>query len=384
MATAKYKKGKNGYFQTNAWDGTYNADGSKHLRTLRSRQSSKDLEKKVEALKKEVEERGRSRYCSKSFYEYALYWLDVQKATKEKNTREMYRGIIERYFTDLKDIPVDEIRQSHIQQIINDNAEHPRTCQQIALTFKQVIKMAVRDHYLPYRAIDYIMDDLSLPRYQKPQKRVLTATEKEALQKSGFCAKTDRKRAFVSLLFYTGIRRGEALALTPFDFNWKEKTVSINKVIIFDKNKGVPELKNYPKTDHSIRVVPLPDPCIEKIKSFVLACPGGFLFKGKYNDMMTLSAYNVMWKSILTELNMAMGYDYQKKIHTEDKPIEGLTAHIFRHNYCTELCYQIPKISTKKIAQLLGDNEKMVLEVYSHIKEEQESVAESLEAAFNF
>lgn len=35
-----------------------------------------------------------------------------------------------------------------------------------------------------------------------------------------------------------------------------------------------------------------------------------------------------------------------------------------------KLCYLVPEISTKKIAKLLGDNEKMVLEVYSHIVEE--------------
>ena len=50
-------------------------------------------------------------------------------------------------------------------------------------------------------------------------------------------------------------------------------------------------------------------------------------------------------------------------------------AHIFRHNYCTNLCYQVPAISIKKIAQLMGDTEKMVLNVYNHIMEEKEDAA---------
>ena len=41
-----------------------------------------------------------------------------------------------------------------------------------------------------------------------------------------------------------------------------------------------------------------------------------------------------------------------------------MTAHMCRHNYCTRLCYEIPKISTKKIAELMGDTEQMVLKVY--------------------
>lgn len=63
---------------------------------------------------------------------------------------------------------------------------------------------------------------------------------------------------------------------------------------------------------------------------------------------------------------------------------DGLTAHIFRHNYCTMLCYQIPKISIKRIAQLLGDKEKMVLEVYNHVVMEKEDAAGAVNDAINF
>ena len=378
----KYTKGKDGYFSTLVWDGTYNADGSKHQKRIRSKQSSKDLENKVSDFKREVEENGRARRYENSFYDYALYWLSVSKAAKEKNTQAMYEGIIKKHFIVFKGLPIDTIRKSQIQEIINSNLNHPRTCQQIALTYKQIIKSSINDGYLPDRALSYLTSDIALPKYVKPKKRALSPEEKEALKKSDFCGSSDRKKAFVSLLYYTGVRRGEALALTPFDFDWKNKTVSINKVVIFDKNKGIPELKDYPKSDNGIRKIPLTDDCITKIKPFVLSCDGGFLFHGQFSDMMTLSAYNVFWKSIMTELNVAMGYDYQAKIHPFPKPIDGLTAHVFRHNYCTELCYQIPNISTKKIAQLLGDTEKMVLDVYSHIKEDHEAVETALEAAF--
>ena len=55
--------------------------------------------------------------------------------------------------------------------------------------------------------------------------------------------------------------------------------------------------------------------------------------------------------------------------------VTDLTAHIFRHNYCTNLCYRVPEISIKKIAQLMGDTEKMVLNVYNHIIKEKEDPA---------
>ena len=36
----------------------------------------------------------------------------------------------------------------------------------------------------------------------------------------------------------------------------------------------------------------------------------------------------------------------------------------------------MPNISIKRIAQLLGDSEKMVLEVYNHVLEQKENVQE--------
>ena len=81
---------------------------------------------------------------------------------------------------------------------------------------------------------------------------------------------------------------------------------------------------------------------------------------------MTKSSYVKLWAGI------------QKKMGSPD-----LTAHIFRHNYCTNLCYQIPTISIKKIAELLGDNEKMVIEVYNHIILEKEDAQKAVEQALN-
>ena len=51
MAKAKYKRGTDGYYRTKAWDGTFNADGTKHRINLKSDKSSRDLENQVNELK---------------------------------------------------------------------------------------------------------------------------------------------------------------------------------------------------------------------------------------------------------------------------------------------------------------------------------------------
>lgn len=288
----------------------------------------------------------------------------------------MYKTCVFKYLTPLDEIRLVDIKHSHFQAIINQNMEHPKTCKNIKLAFSQIIKSAVRDRYLPHSAIEDITMDISLPKYQKPQKRALTAIEKQALMDADL---DDRKRAFVTILYYCGLRRGEVLALTPKDFNFKTKTVSISKVIIFNNNQ--PELKPYPKSDNGIRSVPLPEAAVGILKEYVRNCKG-YLFKGQDKPLMTETAYKRMWESIITSMNIAVGYNPQAKKNRMEKPIQGLTAHVFRHNYCTQLCYQIPKITTKKIAQLMGDTEKVVLDVYSHMLDEQENVSDAINSAF--
>ncbi len=367
MATAKYKKNYRGRWETRVWDGTYNPDGTKHRKVLISTKSSADLERKVQEFKSDRDNMNVTTYSELTFYEYAMKWLKNNKATKEKNTQEMYYYIITGSMYDM-DFPVSQIRHSHFQEIINRNAEHPRSCQQIALTFKQIIKSAIRDRILPQNAREDICSDISMPKYIKPEKRPLSALELQAVRD----ADMDKvKRFLVDILFYTGVRRGEALALQSSDFDWDANTVSISKVIIFTRDGS--ELKPYPKSDNGIRVIPLSPEAVEHLKPYVEQCTDKYLLHGKTSEMMTANAFRRMWESVITSLNKAVGYNPYKKDRGEP-PIQGLTPHVFRHNFCTILCYRVPEISTKMIAKLLGDNEKMVLEVYSHIVMEKEDI----------
>ncbi len=374
MANTKYTKNSRGYFETKIWDGTYTASGAKHRKTIISKKSSADLEKKVAAFRRQLEEKEVA-LVNITLGEYAEQWLSLYKSTKEKNTQSMYRTSV-KYLDSISHVRLSDLKHSHFQQVINENMEHPKTCKNIKLTFTQIIKSAIRDHYLPHSALADITEDISLPKYQKPQKRALSILEKRCMFEAEL---SDMKRAFVTVLYYCGTRRGEALALTSGDFDWDEKTVSISKVVIFDGN--APEIKPYPKSDNGIRRIPLPDACISILKPYVDNCEG-YLFKGQNTVLLTETGYKRMWESILTAMNVAAGYNPQAKKDRGDRPIQGLTAHIFRHNYCTRLCYQIPAISTKKIAQLMGDTEKVVLNVYSHILEEQEDVFTAVNNAF--
>lgn len=196
------------------------------------------------------------------------------------------------------------------------------------------------------------------------------------LQRSmGNTALSPREKAFVYIAYGCGLRRGEILALTIFDISLERNELTVNKALAFDGNN--PYIKGT-KSVNGNRIVPIPPFLNEFISEYIKILPGTNLFYSANNEYMTASAYNKMWSNIVSKMNVAAGGSNKIKI------ITGLTVHIFRHNYCANLCYQMPNISIKRIAQLSGDSEKMVLEVYNHVLEQKENVQEVVKNAINF
>lgn len=71
------------------------------------------------------------------------------------------------------------------------------------------------------------------------------------------------------VLYWTGIREGELLALTYDDFDFVNKTISITKTYQVVKGK---EIISPPKTSKGIRIVSMPDRLCEEMKDYFEMC----------------------------------------------------------------------------------------------------------------
>ena len=76
--------------------------------------------------------------------------------------------------------------------------------------------------------------------------------------------KPETRKAFL-LLYWTGMRIGELLALTYNDINLEEKTISITKS--YQRLKGK-DMITQPKTPKSIRVITMPDFLAEEFREY--------------------------------------------------------------------------------------------------------------------
>jgi len=364
MAKAKYKQSEDGKFRARVWDGTYNPDGSKHRKNLISKKSSADLEKQVNALKGKVESGTAVQCTSITFIQYARNWKETYKAVREKNTKIMYENVIEKHLISLDNLKLQDIKKMHFQLVINNAVDKPRTCQQIAITFKQIIKSAVQDKYLSAQAYNDICIGIDFPKYKAKESRALYPEEVNAMKLANL---STMDRTFVYIIYGCGLRRGEVLALKKdLDIDLKNSLLTVRQAVEFDGNN--PRLKD-PKTVNGFRTIPMPSYLSDHLKSYIPTLKGDYLITKKDGSLMTKSGYDKMWQRIANEMNLAAGGTKEFKI------IYGFTAHTFRHNFCTNLCYQIPKISIKKIAQLMGDTDAVVLNIYNHIKDEKEDAA---------
>ena len=120
----------------------------------------------------------------------------------------------------------------------------------------------------------------------------LSPEEIEAMEQTDFSA---QESIFVKLLRHTGLRRGEALALTAEDFDLEKKTVTVNKNLAF--NECDCYIKE-PKTKSAYRTVPIPSAIFDEVKSYLLSLSGNVAFPMSDGNYRAKDSFRRFWESI--------------------------------------------------------------------------------------
>lgn len=327
--------------------------------------SKLELEKKVfQAKQAYLQTCSEKPNNSITFVSFAWRWYEQEKVPKSFYTRMNYRNIIKNYFApNLDGLYFQELTLADFQNIINDSWQYPAICDRIKKTLGQIYAAAEDSDILTVKPPNFRR--LVLPKKVKKQsRRPLTANEKDALFSADL---NDKEKAFVYILYYTGMRREEALALEPSCFDFRRKEVTVRQTVTFN---GQTILEKSAKNNYSLRSILLPEPCVQFLKEYCASCKR-FLFPSVRDSerLMSHTAFEYFWNRI------------RRKLSTIAPEAEELTPHYFRHNYATMLYYS--NISPKKAAALLGHaNTKMIMEIYAHLDEEKENASEKLNAIF--
>lgn len=363
---AKYKKRKDGRYGTNVTIG-YGPDGTRKQRKIYGK-TIRELEDKVAEFKAQLNKGIVIDDEGLTVAEWSKQWLKLYKADVEYNTYEMYRNAIENHINKaLGNIRLSALKTPHVQELISKLLKDgkTRTAEIVRLTLGQMIDQAMTSELI-YKDI---MRGVKMPKKKKPQKRALTDAEKKIIAQAGLDPKS---RAFLDVLLYTGVRRGEALALTVRDIDVKKSELHITKTVIF--RSGRSEIKDSPKSDAGYRTIPIPNMLMQTLRSYLQTLDGIYLFPMQTRpEPMTQSSFIKFWNNIKKQLIITDG---GKEIGLKDSDI---TPHIFRHTYATSLYYSGVDIKTAQY--LLGHSSiQITMDIYTHLDESgTQNAAEKLE-----
>jgi integrase len=326
------------------------------------------LEEKTAEYKRQLRYGTLSSDEKMTFGELATIWIRDYKPGISVNTREMYETILDKHLLpELAQYKLKDLKPHHLQSIINRLAVEglaESTMKKVKLTAEQILRVAL-DNDVIYRNV---FSAVKVPSKAPAKRRPLTDDE-QLLVTSTYAG--HRMGVPALLLLYCGLRRGELIALTWNDINIKNKTVAVNKAVVFDKN--TPRVQS-PKTSAGTRTVPLPDAILDIVKAARKASQSAMVCPAADGKIMSQIAFKRAWESYLHYLNIKAGGRDASRTRPRLRVIDNLTPHMFRHTYATIL-YNAG-VDVKSAQRFMGHADiKVTLKIYTHLSAQKEQEA---------
>lgn len=317
----KYTRRKDGLVQT---DITVNS--KRHYFYARS---ERELRQKILAFQQTESE-------GPLFADVAAEWWETKQKTLSPNSLRNYSPAVERAIAAFGTSRILQITPADIEACISDfGLTHAAKTTATQLNIiNQILRYARMHGYTSTVATDIVQ----IPRGLKRTPRLLPSESDVAAVKAHLDYPIMGLFAYV--LLYSGLRRGEALALQYRDIDKVNKKIHVQKSLCAYRNE--PIIKT-PKTEAGYREVPLVDALIAAIPD---GKPNDYLFL-RDGHLITDADFDTLW-----------GW-YRKEA--------GITAtpHQLRHQFAT-LLYDAG-IDKFEAARYMGHTTAQMTEIYTHI-----------------
>jgi integrase len=195
--------------------------------------------------------------------------------------------------------------------------------------------------------------NINLPREKVKDMRVLTKDEQTALERY-LCDDIDESKLGVLLCMYTGLRIGEICSLKWSDISLEDSSLTVSRTmqrmqVLDDESPSKTKVFiTTPKSDCSMRTIPLPDCMIGKLKDFRPAYNDAYILTGEVGRYIVPRTYQNRFKTYIA-----------------GSGIKDANFHATRHTFatrCAELGFEI-----KSLSQILGHSSvSITLNRYVH------------------
>lgn len=275
-------------------------------------------------------------------------WYRIKKEGKVRaNTAAQYKTISSHIIDKIGDSLVKDISTYTIESTISDfeSIGKKRTAELMLQTTNAMMEYAVRNNIIAKNPCKELSVDC-----RAKEKRALTQEEKDSMDANIDKVKPRQKMIFL-ILRYTGMRIGEALALTKDDIDMENMIITINKTLV---SCGTPFIQEYTKTKSGERKVPIFLPLIKPLTDYINNLDGDYLFTTKYGKFVRTGQLSVWIKQLRECVNLG----------------DDITSHSFRHNFISE-CYSAG-VDVKVLQSWVGHTDiSTTLNIYTHLANEE-------------
>lgn len=288
---------------------------------------------------------------SRTVEDIADAWLESKERELRYSSAKSYQNAVNQIVLRLGDERVGDLTPLKIKRFVNDieACGYSASTTQIVLgRLKSLLSYAVLCGDIEVNLATEVYKSRNLPRTKRT---ALTEDQERRVE-----AYRGEDYLLGLLLLYTGLRRGEAMALTWADVDRDAGVIHITKKLNYAARP--PQVDNFLKSENGRRDVPI-------IPGLAAVLPDnkiGLVFADKSGRHLTDYSFGLRW----TKYCQAVG-------------IEGVTPHQFRHSYAT-ICYEAG-IDSMAAAALMGDTPEVVSRIYTELrKSHHEDSAERVSA----
>ena len=271
-----------------------------------------------------------------TFKQWTETFFELYKKKKYKaSTADNFKNYTTRPLSVFGDRALKSITTEELQDFLNnlDKKNASRARELTLFYMRQIFHKAYITKKIPYDPTEAV----ELERRVKERIPAFTVEQTKMIYEEIYGNKYE---PLFILLFSSGLRIGEALALTSDDIDRERGTITVNKNVVFIRGETI--LQDSPKTNAGIRTIPVPANCLDRLPNVT---NGERIFPYTYNQV----------KLYIDRLSKRLGFK--------------ITAHRFRHTYATRM--EEAQIPAKIIQALLGHSDiRTTQQVYIDTQEE--------------
>ena len=291
---------------------------------------------------------------SETLSQIAQLWLASSKAYLKYSTIVKYSSLLQSYIIpQLGSYSITMITDDAISKFVSyllnyggksGSGLKPKTVSDVLSILRAIKKYAVSRNYM----VNFTLSNVPLKQQQR-HLRVFTTQEQERLLHY-LKSNSSLSNLGVLLCLFTGIRIGELCALKWSDISLNEKTLYIHQTMqqlhVDNSETKTQVIISSPKSDCSVRVVPLPEIILPEILKMYKG-QNAFFLTGNDSFIEPRTMQN-RFKSILRACN-----------------IKDANFHALRHTFATR-CVEVG-FDVKSLSEILGhSNVNITLNRYVH------------------